>query len=306
MLVRPPSTNYVTSTNLGSLRNDVSGWVGMSVTVGGSPVTVTALGRMFAPGNTGSHTVKIVNAANGQDVSGGSASVTMSGGVAGSFVYGNLGGSVTLNANTTYYIVSHETQGGDQWYDVNTTIQTASVAAETTSIWSLDGTTTYQTTGPANQSYVPVDFLYSVGVSQPVITQQPQSQTVSTGSPATFSVSATGGNLSYQWSSEAPGGSTFTAISGATGSSYTTTGTTLGQSGTQYMCVVTNTAGTATSTAATLTVVASLPSTNYVTSVTAGSLRNNFSGWVGMSVTVGGSPVTVTAPGADVCIWEHG
>ena len=135
---------------------------------------------MFASGNTGSHTVKIVNAANGQDVSGGSASVTMVGGVAGSFVYGNLGGSVTLNANTTYYIVSQETQGGDQWYDWNTTIQTANVAAETTSIWSSDGAT-YNHLGPANQSFVPVDFEYSVGVSQPVITQQPQSRTVSTG-----------------------------------------------------------------------------------------------------------------------------
>ncbi len=156
-----PSTNYVTSVTAGSLRNDFSGWVGMSVTVGGSPVTVTGLGRMFAPGNTGSHTVKIVSASNGQDVSGGTANVTMSGGVAGSFVYGNLGGSVTLNANTTYYIVSQETAGGDQWYDVNTTIQTANVAAETTSVWSSNGAT-YNLYGPANHSYVPVDFEYTL------------------------------------------------------------------------------------------------------------------------------------------------
>ncbi len=33
----------------------------------------------------------------------------MSGGTAGNFVYGDLPASVTLNANTTYYIVSQET-----------------------------------------------------------------------------------------------------------------------------------------------------------------------------------------------------
>ena len=53
-----------------------------------------------------------------------------------------------------------------------------------------------------------------------------------------------------------------------------------GQSGTQYMCVVTNTAGTASSSAATLTVVASLPSANYVTSVNLGSCEmTSAAGW---------------------------
>ncbi len=157
-----PSTNYVTSVTAGSLRNNFSGWVGMSVTVGGSPVTVTALGRMFAPGNTGSHTVKIVSASNGQDVSGGTASVTMVGGTAGSFVYENLGGSVTLNANTTYYIVSQETQGGDKWYDWNTVVTTTTVASESASVWGLNGSSYNTISSSANHMYGPVDFVYVI------------------------------------------------------------------------------------------------------------------------------------------------
>jgi predicted transglutaminase-like cysteine proteinase len=292
----PPSTNYVTSTALGTIRNDFTGWVGMKVTVGSSPVTVSGLGRIFAPGNTATHTLKIVNAATSQDVSGGSVSILMAGGTAGTFVYANLAATVTLSANTSYYIMSQETQGGDSWYDMNTTIQTTSVAAETTSVYSYDGAT-YNLFGPANQSYGPVDFTYTTSVSQPGITGQPQNVTVGVGGSATFSVSATGGGLSYQWASAPSGSSTFTAISGATGSSYTVSGVTMGQTGTQYVCTVSNTAGSVPSNIATMTVVAVPPSTNYVTSTTLGTIRNNFTGWVGMKVTVGSSPVTVSGLG---------
>jgi len=289
-------TGYVMSAALGTLRNNFSGWVGMSISVGNSPIAVAALGRMFATSNASSHIVKIVTT-NGQNVSGASVSVSMSGGTVGNFVYANLPAPVTLNANTTYYVVSQETQGGDLWYDNNTTIQTTNVASETTSVYSNDGST-YIFSGGTDQSYVPVDFRYTVSISQPVITLQPQSQTVSAGMSATFSVTATGGNLTYQWSSAPSGSSSFMPITGATASTYTASGITVAQSGIQYMCVVTNTAGQASSSAATLTVVASPPPTaNYVTSTSLGALRNNFSGWVGMSISVGNSPLTVTPLG---------
>lgn len=70
---------FVTSKTLGTLRNDFSGWVGMEVTVGGSPITVLSLGRIDVSGNTGSHTVKIYDANAQADVSGGSVSVGTSG-----------------------------------------------------------------------------------------------------------------------------------------------------------------------------------------------------------------------------------
>ena len=85
--------------------------------------------------------------------------------------------------------MSQETQGGDTWYDVNTTVQTTSVAVENTGIYSYDGAS-YSAYGSASQSYGPVGFLYSsAAAAQPAITQQPQSQTVSAGITATFSVS---------------------------------------------------------------------------------------------------------------------
>jgi hypothetical protein len=83
----------------------------------------------------------------------------------------------------------------------------------------------------------------------PTITAQPTSKSVTTGQTATFSVAATGtGTLSYQWNR---GGA---AISGATSSSYTTPATTSADNGAQFTVTVTNSVGSATSNAATLTV----------------------------------------------------
>lgn len=83
----------------------------------------------------------------------------------------------------------------------------------------------------------------------PAITTQPASLTVNVGQTATFTVVATGtAPLSYQWSK---GG---TALSGATAASYTTPATTSADNGTQFTVKVSNTAGSATSSAATLTV----------------------------------------------------
>ena len=121
-------TAFVTNGVLGTLRNNYTGWVGMSINVGVSPLTITSLGRMLAPGNSGTHAVKIVNAATGADVAGGSAAITMTGSV-GQFVYTDLASPIVLNANSTYYVLSQETLGGDQWYDFNTTATTASVAS---------------------------------------------------------------------------------------------------------------------------------------------------------------------------------
>jgi O-glycosyl hydrolase len=83
----------------------------------------------------------------------------------------------------------------------------------------------------------------------PSITTQPLSQTVTAGQTATFSVVAGGtAPLSYQWQKNG------TNISGATSASYTTPATTTANNGSTFQVVVTNSAGTATSNAATLTV----------------------------------------------------
>ena len=91
-------------------------------------------------------------------------------------------------------------------------------------------------------------------VSAPAITTQPESKTVTVGQTATFTVAATGTSPTYQWQYSTDGGATWTNIPGATSNSYTTDTTALDMNGYQYQCVVSNTAGKVTSSAATLTV----------------------------------------------------
>ena len=85
--------------------------------------------------------------------------------------------------------------------------------------------------------------------SAPAITSQPLSQTVTAGQPATFTVNATGtAPLTFQWQKNG------TALAGATALTYTTPTTTMSDNGAQFSAMVSNSAGNATSSAATLTV----------------------------------------------------
>ena len=82
----------------------------------------------------------------------------------------------------------------------------------------------------------------------PVITTQPSSQSVTAGSSVTFSVVATGTPTpTYQWRKDGA------AISGATATSYALSSPVSGDAG-SYTVVVTNAAGSVTSSSATLTV----------------------------------------------------
>lgn len=89
-------------------------------------------------------------------------------------------------------------------------------------------------------------------VSAPTITKQPESQTVAENAAATFTVEATGGNLSYQWQ-QSTNGTNWTDISSATSNTYTTEATT-DMNGRQYRCKVSNNADSVTSEPAILTV----------------------------------------------------
>lgn len=299
----PPGsgTPLVTSMSLGTLRNNYSGWVGSVLRVGPTPLLVTGLGRIAVAGNTQNHTVKLVDATTGVDVPNGTASVPLSSATPGTMAYAALPATVTLNANQNYYLVTQETFGGDRWYDYDTTVQTAAVAANTSSVYGAGAP--YTLNGSSGRSYGPVDLLYSSGTvsTGPVIAQQPQSASVTAGQSATFSVGASSTTaVSYQWQSQAPGVSGFTNIVGATSSTYTTPPTLLSDNGAQVQCVVTNSSGSVTSNAATLSVQSAGgggTGTPFVTSEVLGAPRNNYTGWVGMSVTVSASPLTITALG---------
>jgi len=88
----------------------------------------------------------------------------------------------------------------------------------------------------------------------PTLTLQPVSLSVTEGQAASFSVAAAGdAPLAYQWQRDG------TDIAGATAATYTIAATLLADSGAAFRAVVSNAAGSATSNAATLTVIMSVP-----------------------------------------------
>lgn len=126
------------------------------------------------------------------------------------------------------------------------------------------------------------------GTTGPTITTQPASQTVTEGATATFSVVASGqGTLTYQWRR---GG---TAVSGATSSSYTTAATAVSDHGASFTVVVTDSNGSTTSSAATLSVTA-LPRGTLTGTVTA----TDGSALAGATVTAGSASGTTGSDGS--------
>ncbi len=102
-------------TTSAAMYNSFSGWLGMAFTVSNSDLMVNCLGRWVISGSTNIHTVKIVRASDGADIA--SASVNTAGQPPGRFAYAELAGGsqVILLANTSYYLVSSESIGGDSW-----------------------------------------------------------------------------------------------------------------------------------------------------------------------------------------------
>ena len=90
----------------------------------------------------------------------------------------------------------------------------------------------------------------------PAITNHPKNVEVKEKETATFTVEATGSDLSYQWQQSTNNGSKWTNITGETNTTYTIATTTMDMNDTQYRCVVKNSINEVTSSAATLTVTA--------------------------------------------------
>ena len=118
-------------------------------------------------------------------------------------------------------------------------------------------------TGPAGTTYGIAWRSTLTPHPQPVVTTQPAAQSVAGGSSAFFSVDASGNpSPNYQWQRLPSGGSAWADLADGTGYSGTRTnalrvnGVSAALSGDQFRCVTTNSAGSATSAAAALTVTA--------------------------------------------------
>ena len=173
--------------------------------------------------------------------------------------------SVTAGQTATFTVMATGTAPlSYQWQKGTTNISGATSASYTTPATALaDSGSTFRvvvTNSAGSATSNPATLTVNAAPVAPSITQQPSNKTVTVGQTATFTVTASGTTpLSYQWQKGT------TNISGATSASYTTPATTLGDSGSTFRVVVSNSVGSATSNAGTLTVNAAPAATDVLT-----------------------------------------
>ena len=172
--------------------------------------------------------------------------------------------SATAGSETPTYQWQQSTDNGGSWTDISGATEASYTTGTTTT--SMSG---YQyrcvVKSASGVSVISNAATLTVNAAATTITTQPSNVTVTEGETATFSVTATGSNLTYQWQ-QSTDGSAWANISGATSSSYTTQAATMDMDGWQYRCVVTDgNSNGVTSQAATLTVTAATVSVTGVT-----------------------------------------
>ena len=162
--------------------------------------------------------------------------------------------TVTAGQTATFMVVATGTAPlSYQWQKDGTALSGATSASYTTAATSSsDNGAKFQVVVSNSAGSVTSNaamLTVNAAAVAPSITTQPVNQTVTAGQTATFTVVAAGtAPLSYQWQKNT------TVISGATAASYTTPATTSSDNGAQFVVVVSNSAGSVTSNAATLTV----------------------------------------------------
>jgi Immunoglobulin I-set domain len=171
-----------------------------------------------------------------------------------------VGNSATLSVNASGAGLSYQwqvsTDGGNTWADVPGATQ----ASYTTPVTTLaDHGKRYRVVVSGSGITVTssaVTLTVTAAVVAPAITVQPGAQSVTAPAAASFSVTATGTALAYQWQRSTDNGSTWgdAAGVGATSASYSTGATDVAMHGQQFRVIVGNSAGSVTSTAALLSV----------------------------------------------------
>jgi len=290
-------TGFVSGFVKGATRNNYSGFVGMKITVGATPITVTELGRLYVSGS-GSHTLKLAEATvAGAYVTGGSVTLTAAG-TLDQFQYATLASPVTLAANTAYYVLSGETAGGDPWYDDDATITATSVASLGGPVYGT-GVGNWTPIGTlAGKSFGPVNFKYQ--------TSAPPAMTISITAPAA-GATISGASAAVTVATGGPVASVQLQVDGvnkgspATSPFNLTLDTTALSNAVHLLTAVASggSGGTVTSAQVSVTVNNAPPPTGtaFVTSFGTSATRADFTGFVGMAFTVGATPITVTQLG---------
>ena len=111
------TTQLISGNTPGTNRNNLTGFAGVQFTpAAGYTYTVTQLGLQFTTGNSGGHIVTLVDS-KGTTVA--SASVNLTGGSVGTYVYATLGSSVKLAGGLVYSLVATVTSGGQNFTGTN-------------------------------------------------------------------------------------------------------------------------------------------------------------------------------------------
>ena len=172
-------------------------------------------------------------------------------------------GEVTYNTSNNYieakkgniasevYLIVQWKEGDTDCYGYET------INKPTMIIWNIDYSKCkiwLETKGNDGMIYA-VNATEDTSVPQaPNITEQPQNQTIKAGESATFTVEASGTDLTYQWWLNLNNGYGWQSISGATGKEYTITGVNIKDSGLQVYCAISFVGGSVKTKVATLTV----------------------------------------------------
>jgi len=229
-----------------------------AITVPNSPTTtarvkVEAVGNIFFDISNSDFT--IVNAAPGFDFDspaatsiacGGPVSATTTLGIVSYFSYStpvNLSAS-GLPPGTTVSFSSNPVIPGNSTVVTLNNVNTLPAGTYNITITGISGSIT---------AIRVLSFIVQPG-SGPAINTQPVSQTICSGTNATFSVSAAGTVTSYQWQLSTDGGTVFNNIGGATGSSYTVNAAITSQNQYRYRVIVSGQCNSTTSGNAVLTV----------------------------------------------------
>ena len=161
--------------------------------------------------------------------------------------------SVTAT-NATGYQWQRSSNGGISFTDVTGAV---SASQTTAAVTPADSGAQYRVVvsgAGGNVTSSAATLTVTAAAVAPSITVQPAPQTITAGQDTSFSVTAAGTALAYQWQHSRDGGATFTDESGATAATFTLSAVAQLHNGHFLRVVVSNGLGSVTSTAALLTV----------------------------------------------------
>jgi hypothetical protein len=149
---------FVTDFTPGTVRVGENSWFGIGITVVAPGITVQKLGRLYLTSNSGTHEMRIIDAATMQTLS--ATTVTPTSDLLNGFRYGNLTPGVPLTVNQSYFVLSREKAGGDDFLTQDTVLLATRPEAMATDVVESLTLAAFSVTPAPDRSFGPVNFQY--------------------------------------------------------------------------------------------------------------------------------------------------